>query len=69
MLHRRSPIDVTNTRLMGGSPVAEAQPWQEVWTVRYCGRKLSVPVRFTPDDDDDGGTAIDIDPHDIVPAN
>ena len=67
-LHRRCPMEVTNTRLMGGSSVAEGQPWQEIWTVRYCGRKLSVPIRFTPDDEDDG-TTIDIDSRDIMPAN
>ena len=66
-LHRRCPLDVLNTRLMGASSVGEAQPWQEIWTVRSCGVTLSVPVRFTPDDQDDG-TAIDLDPDEIAPA-
>ena len=45
----KCPVDVLDTRLVGGAPAGAKTPWNEVWTVRTCGTRLTVPVQFVPD--------------------
>lgn len=52
--------DVVDTHLSGTAPAALKQPWTETWTVVSCGKQLSVPVHFVPDEVGPG-TSIHID--------
>lgn len=38
-------VDVLDTRALSIPP----NPWQEVWLVNICGRRLNVPITFIPD--------------------
>jgi hypothetical protein len=46
---QKCPVDVLDTRLVGNAPTANKQPWNEMWTVQTCNRKLNVPIQFVPD--------------------
>ncbi len=41
-------VDVIDTHLVGAEPPAK-QPWNELWTVSSCGKRVSVPMQFVPD--------------------
>ena len=60
-------VDVLDTQLKSTYLAEEKQPWTELWTVRSCGKKMTVPVRFTPLAQATG-TDIDIDPGKITLA-
>lgn len=51
-------VDVVDTRLRANGLVDSHAPWTEIWTVSACGRRFTVPVRFTPQPQ--AGTDIDI---------
>ncbi|WP_115527727.1 MULTISPECIES: hypothetical protein [Xanthomonas] len=57
-------IDVLETKLPGGRP-APAQPWDEQWHVDACGKQYWAKVRYIPDAK---GTAISVNPKDILPS-
>lgn len=46
---QKCAVDVLDTKLDGPAPTASKQPWNEVWTVATCNRKLNVPIHFVPD--------------------
>ena len=41
-------VDVIDTHLTGAEP-ARKQPWNDLWTVSICGKRVSVPMQFVPD--------------------
>ena len=42
-------VDVLDTHLVGSAPSVPKQPWNELWTVGACGKRLNVPIQFVPD--------------------
>ena len=64
---QKCAVDVLDTALDGPAPAQSKEPWNEVWTVRACNRKLSVPLRFVPDVVGEG-TAIRIDSKTVTVA-
>jgi hypothetical protein len=56
--------DVLDTALPGGEPKGPQLPWVEKWTVRACGKRALVTIRFVPDAT---GTTIEVTPKDTVP--
>jgi hypothetical protein len=44
------PVDVLDTKLVGAAPAAGTKdPWNEMWLVQTCGKRLNVPIQFVPD--------------------
>jgi hypothetical protein len=64
---QKCAVDVLDTRLEGPAPTASKQPWNEVWTVATCNRRLNVPIRFVPDAVGDG-TSIRIESKSVLIA-
>lgn len=62
---QKCAVDVIDTHLIA-APTAPKQPWNEVWTVTTCGKRLSVPIRFVPDATGDG-TSIQIESKTVKP--
>ena len=63
---QKCPVDVLDTNLVGSAPTASKQPWSELWTVRACGKRMSVPIQFVPDAVGDG-TSIHIESKTVTP--
>ena len=42
-------VDVLDTHLAEPAPTVPKQPWNELWTVGACGKRLNVPIQFVPD--------------------
>lgn len=60
-------VDVLDTHLDGPAPTASKQPWNELWTVSACGKRLRVPIQFVPDAVGEG-TSIHIESKAVTPA-
>jgi hypothetical protein len=60
-------VDVLDTNLAGAPPTASKQPWNEIWTVSACGKRLNVPIQFVPDTVGDG-TSIHIESKAVTPV-
>lgn len=55
--------DILDTALPGGEPSGPKLPWVEKWTVRACGKRAVVTIRFVPDAT---GTTIEVAPKETV---
>jgi hypothetical protein len=64
---QKCAVDVLDTRLVGDAPTQSKQPWNEMWTVATCNRKLNVPIQFVPDMVGEG-TAIKIESKAVLVA-
>jgi hypothetical protein len=55
--------EVLDTELPQGEPSGPKIPWVEKWTVRACGKRAVVTMRFVPDAT---GTTIEVKPKETV---
>ncbi|MEO8870885.1 MAG: hypothetical protein ABI357_08640 [Granulicella sp.] len=55
--------DILDTTLPNGAPSGPKLPWVEKWTVRVCGKRMLVTIRFVPDAT---GTTIEVAPKETV---
>jgi hypothetical protein len=55
--------EILDTALPGGEPSGPKVPWVEKWTVRACGKRSVVTIRFVPDAT---GTTIEVAPKETV---
>jgi hypothetical protein len=46
---QKCTVDVLDTHLVGSAPTASKHPWNEIWTIGACGKRMSVPIQFVPD--------------------
>ncbi len=58
-------LDVLDTNIVGHKVPVGREPWSEVWLVRFCGRKLEIPITFVPDAVG-GGTSFNVEQKKVV---